>query len=169
MSQQDMFYFQVLISFRGNLFIYDLDKPHDYQPYIWSTVRVRFRKCISGYHYQTIRKLANTDFQYHRGVIYSIYKYILTKKLFFPQEPNFTLIYGPFSCLNIFLFGPIFMESFVLFSNAYSIADLIRCNLTLTKLGILNLLGSDCRAWALKFIEHLKKGQNMFSSSFCQC
>ena len=80
-----------------------------------STVRLRFRKSISRHHFQTIRKLANTDFQYHRGVIYSIYQYILTKMCFFPYEMNFTLIYGPYSCLIIVFFGPIFMEVVVLF------------------------------------------------------
>ena len=48
-----------------------------------STVRLRFRKSVSGHHFQTIRKLANTDLQYHRGVMYSIYQYILTKKCVF--------------------------------------------------------------------------------------
>ena len=38
---------------------------------IWSTVRLRFRKSISGHNFQTIRKLANNDFQYHREVIYN--------------------------------------------------------------------------------------------------
>ena len=69
--------------------------------------------------FSNYKKLANTDFQYHGGVIYGIYQYILTKKnVFYPHERNFTLIYGPFSCLIIVLFGPIFMEDFVLFSNA---------------------------------------------------
>ena len=39
---------------------------------IRSTVRLRFRKCISGHHFHTIRKLANNDFQYHKEVIYNI-------------------------------------------------------------------------------------------------
>ena len=39
---------------------------------IGNTVRLRFRKSISGHHFQTIRKLANNDFQYHRGFIHSI-------------------------------------------------------------------------------------------------
>ena len=39
---------------------------------VGSTVRLRFRKSISGHHFQTIRKLAIIDFQYHREVIYSI-------------------------------------------------------------------------------------------------
>ena len=40
--------------------------------HIRSTVMLRFRKSISGHNFQTIRKLGNTDFQYHRVVIYSI-------------------------------------------------------------------------------------------------
>ena len=136
--------------------------------YIWSTVRLRFRKSISGHHFQTIRKLANTDFQYRRGIIYSIYQYILTKNVFFARERNCTFIYGPFSCLIIVLFGSIFMEELVFFSYARSILELMCCSLNLTKLDILNLVSSDCRAWDLKLSEYLKKGQNMFLSSFCQ-
>ena len=79
-----------------------------------STVRLRFMKSISWHHFQTIVELAKTDFQYHRGIIYSIYYYILTKKnLFFPHERNFTLIYGPFSCLKNVFFGHILMENYV--------------------------------------------------------
>ena len=37
-----------------------------------STVRLRFRKSILRHNFQTIRKLANKDFQYHREVIYSV-------------------------------------------------------------------------------------------------
>ena len=113
--------------------------------------------------FQTIRKLANTGFQYYRGVIYSIYQIHSYKKhVFFPHERNFTLIYGSFSCLIIVLFGPIFMEYFVLFSNALSILKPMRCNLNLPKLDTLTLLSSNCRACALKLSKHLKKGQNMF-------
>ena len=36
-----------------------------------SNVRLRFRKSISGHHYQTIRKFANNGFQYHREVNYN--------------------------------------------------------------------------------------------------
>ena len=43
-----------------------------HQDYIGSTARLRFRKSIYGHQFQTIRKLANIYFQYHRGVIYSI-------------------------------------------------------------------------------------------------
>ena len=32
---------------------------------------LRFRKSISGHHFQTRRKLANNDFQYPREVIYN--------------------------------------------------------------------------------------------------
>ena len=81
---------------------------------------------------------------------------------FFPHKKDFTLIYGHFSCLIIVLFGPIFMEEFVLFSNACQILELMRCNLNLPKLDILTWLSSDYRARALKLSEHLKKGQNMF-------
>ena len=48
------------------------------------------------------------------------------------------------------------MENYVIFSNARSILELMLCNWNLTKLDILPLLSSDCRAWALKLSEHLK-------------
>ena len=37
------------------------------------------------------------------------------KKCVFPHVMNFTLIYGPFSCLIDVLFGPILMEKYVRF------------------------------------------------------
>ena len=37
-----------------------------------STVRLRFRKSISGHHSQTIGKLASIDFNYHTEVVNSI-------------------------------------------------------------------------------------------------
>jgi len=37
------------------------------------------------------------------------------KKCVFPHMRNFTLIYGPFSCLIDVLFGPILMENYVRF------------------------------------------------------
>ena len=37
-----------------------------------STVRLRFRKSISGHHFQTIGKLASNDFNYHTEVANSI-------------------------------------------------------------------------------------------------
>ena len=40
---------------------------------------------------------------------------LLQKKCAFPHVRNFTLIYGPYSCLIDVLFGPILMESFVSF------------------------------------------------------
>ena len=65
---------------------------------------------------------------------------MLTKKMCsFPHVRNFTLIYGPFSCLINVLFGPIFMENFVIFSNARTILELMLCNGNLTKLDILTL------------------------------
>ena len=72
--------------------------------------------------------------------------FLQKKCVFFPHVGNFTLIYGPFSCLIIVLFVPIFMENFVIKSNARSILELMRCNWNLTKLDILTLLSSDCRA-----------------------
>ena len=39
----------------------------------------------------------------------------LQKKCVFPHVRNFTLIYGPYSCLIDVLFGPILMENFVCF------------------------------------------------------
>ena len=49
---------------------------------------------------------------------------------------------------------------FVVFSNARSILELMLCNQNLTKLVYPTLLSSDCKAWALKLSEHLKKQQN---------
>ena len=46
---------------------------------------------------------------------------------------------------------------FVVFSNAHSILELMLCNRNLTKLDILTLLSSDCKALALKLSKHLKK------------
>ena len=48
-----------------------------------STVRLRFRKSISGHHFQTIRTFANTDFQYHRGVFIVYINTLLQKKCAF--------------------------------------------------------------------------------------
>ena len=62
-----------------------------------------------------------------------------------------------FRCLINVLIGPIYMETCCSFSNACSILELMLCNSNLTKLDILVLLSSDCRAWALKLSEHLKK------------
>ena len=50
---------------------------------------------------------------------------------------------------------------FVVFSNACSILELMLCNRNLTKLVYQTLLSSDCRAWALKLGEHLKKQQKI--------
>ena len=82
---------------------------------IWSTVRLRFRKSISGHHFQTIRKFANNGFQYQRDVNYNTWQCILTKKCVFPHVRSFTLIYGPYSCLTDVLFGPILIVNFVRF------------------------------------------------------
>ena len=68
-----------------------------------STVRLRFRKSISGHYFQTIRKLANNDFQYYREGFYNIQQYILAKRSIFSHVRSFTLIYGPFICLIIVL------------------------------------------------------------------
>ena len=90
--------------------------------------------------FKTPHKYIHIFFKFH----------ILQKNVFFPHVRNFTLIYGPFNCLILVLFGPIFMENCVLFSNARSILELMCCNWNLTKLDILTLLSSDCRARALK-------------------
>ena len=37
-----------------------------------SAVRLRFRKSISGHHFQTIEKLASNDFNHHTEVVNSI-------------------------------------------------------------------------------------------------
>ena len=49
---------------------------------------------------------------------------------------------------------------FVVFSKACSILELMLCNQNLTKLVYQTLLSSDCRAWALRSSENLKKQQN---------
>ena len=55
---------------------------------------------------------------------------------------------------------------FVVFSNARSVLELMVCNQNLTKFNILTKLvhqtwlSSDCRAWALKLSEQLKKQHN---------
>ena len=48
----------------------------------------------------------------------------------------------------------------VVFSKARSILELMLCNRNLTKLVYQTLLGSDCRALALKLSEHLKEKLN---------
>ena len=53
---------------------------------------------------------------------------------------------------------------FVLFSHACSILELMLCNRKLTKLVYQTLVSSNCRAWALKLSEHLKKGQNFYQN-----
>ena len=71
----------------------------------------------------------------------------LQKKCVFPHVRNFTLIYGPFSCQINVLFGKKkIMENFVTFLKARSILELKLCNRNITKLDILTLLSSDCRA-----------------------
>ena len=67
-----------------------------------------FRGGMKPCHFQTIRKLANTDFQYHKGVTYSIYQYILTQKCVFPSWKEFYIDLYPFSCLIIGRFCPLF-------------------------------------------------------------
>mgnify|MGYP006906348230 CR=1 FL=1 len=50
------------------------------------------------------------------GRLFIIYSNaFLQKKCVFPHVRNFTLIYGPFSCLIYVLFGPILMENYVRF------------------------------------------------------
>ena len=50
------------------------------------------------------------------GRLFIIYSNaFLQKKCVFPHVRNFTLIYGPFSCLIDVLFGPILMENYVRF------------------------------------------------------
>ena len=71
---------------------------------------------------------------------------VLQQNGFVPHLRNFTMVYGPFSCLINVFFGLIFLEKFILFSNVRSILELILCNRNLTKSDILTLLSSDCRA-----------------------
>ena len=46
------------------------------------------------------------------------------------------------------------------FSNAISVLELMLCNQNFKELVYQTLLSSDCRLWALKLSEHLKKQQN---------
>ena len=69
-----------------------------------------------------------------------------------------------FRCIIIVLFGPILMESFVLFSNACSIKEVMLCNQNLTKLDVLTLLSSNMSAPTLLLSEYLKNGPK---KSFC--
>ena len=46
--------------------------------------QVEVQESNFGYHFQTIRELANNNFQFHREVIYSMDQYILTKYVFSP-------------------------------------------------------------------------------------
>ena len=71
---------------------------------VWSNVRLRFRKSMSGHHFQTIRKLANPD--YHRGVIYTIYQYILTTKCVFSSWKEFYIDLWSFWLPNYCPFWP---------------------------------------------------------------
>ena len=81
--------------------------------------------------------------------LFIVYSYtFLQKNVFFSSCKNLTCICGPFSCLINVLFGPIFMDFFP--PNAHLILELMLCNRNLTKLDILTLVSSDCRAWALK-------------------
>ena len=134
--------------------------PLSWHPTVGNTVRLRFSKSISGHHFQTIGQLANNDFQYHREGFYDIQQYILTKKSIFLHVRNFTMIYGPFTCVTNVHFNPIFRGNLSFFSNARLIFELMLCNRNLTKLDILTLFSSDCSACAQKIREHLKKWQN---------
>ena len=130
------------------------------KPTVQSTVRLRFRKSISGHHFQTIGKLAKTDFQYHttEGLFIVYINYFLQKNMFFFFIKGILhlfmvlLVALKMSFLALFWWKIMFV-----FSNACSILELMLCNQNLTKLDILTLLSSNCRAWALKLSEHLKK------------
>ena len=105
-----------------------------------STVRLRFRKSISEHHFQTMRKYLIMISNTIEGLFIEYSNTFLQKMCFFScHVKNYTLIYGPFSCLIIVHFGPIIMENFVFFSNARSILELMRCNWNLTKLDVLTL------------------------------
>ena len=52
------------------------------------------------------------------------------------------------------------------YSNARSILKLMLCNQNITKLDILTLFCSDCRAWAQKLSEQLKKQKKCFCPHF---
>ena len=129
---------------------------------LWSTVRLRLKKSISGHHFQIIRKLANNDFQYQREGFYSIQQYILTTK----KKSSFKEFYIDLwsFLLPHVLFSPIVMNFFVIFSNACLTFEYLHCNWNLTKLDIQTLISSDCSATAQKLSKHLKKLQNIF---FC--
>ena len=95
-------------------------------------------------------------------------QYILSRKYVFPCVSNFTLIYGAYSCLIDGLFGHILIKYFFCFWNAWTI--FMFCNSNLTKLEILTLLSSDCRAWALKLSKYLKKRtHHVFVFILLQC
>ena len=82
---------------------------------VWSTVRLKFSKSISGHHFQKIRSLAKNDFRYHREVINNIYQLILTKNVFCPHVRNFPLMYGPYRYQIDVYFGPVLMDFFLFF------------------------------------------------------
>ena len=98
--------------------------------------------------------------------LYHILMHSYKKKCIFPHVRNFTLIYGPYSCLIDGLLALYWWTILFFFSNAPSIFKLLLCNLKLTKLDILTLLGSDCRAWALKLSEDLKTNKPCFCLHF---
>ena len=100
--------------------------------------------------------------------LFTIYSNTFLQRMFFSHVWNFTLIYGPNSCLIDVLFDPILMETLVFFSNARLILELRLCNWNLTKWDILTLSSSNCRAWALKLRNLWKKQINHVLSPFCQ-
>ena len=89
--------------------------------------------------FQTIRKLADTEFQYHRGVFKVYISTFLQKSVFF----------------------------FFLWKE--TLHWLMRCNSNITKLVKLTLLSFDCKAWALKWASIWKRSTYVvFLSSFSQ-
>ena len=88
---------------------------------IGSTVRLRFIKSTSGYHFQTIGKLDSNDFNYHTTEVFnSIYWYNHTKKCIFSSYKKFSIGCGSFWLLSSWPFWPVFDSIFCLFFQIFS-------------------------------------------------
>ena len=125
-----------------------------------STGRLRFRRSISGHHFQTTRNLANKDLQHYKEIIYSILQYIFynkKKRVFFLHLGNFKLIYDPLSCLNNFLLGPIFMDFFLPFFKCLLNFRAHALQLELNKVGYNNFFKFGLQSMSSKIERALEK------------